>query len=647
MPSQTALCPSCGAPVEFRAGASVLLVCPYCHSTLLRSAEKIENLGKMAELIEDFSPLQIGSEGHYRGRHFTLIGRTQMRYASGVWNEWYLLFDDQKDGWLSDANGDYTLSFAESAAENLPPFSQLRPGDSVNLAGQAFSISNLEEATCVAGEGELPFEVGAGFPAPVVDARFGSLFATLDYSETPPLVFIGESVERDSLKLTNLRQNVPVSGKMEQGLSALDCPSCGGPISLSNNAIQRVACPSCGSLLDADDRRLILVEKAHAALNIEPALALGSKGRLSNVEYEIIGFMRRKTKIDGISYSWDEYLLFDPRGEFRWLTCSEGHWSFIRVLKNPPILRREEAAFQNTTPMTITYEGEVYRHFQHCSAVVSYVLGQFNWRVCIGESANLQDYVAPPKMLSREATDKEIIWSVGDYLPAETITAAFKPKKPLAKPQGVYANQPNPLQERYRNTLRTFLKMAAGGLVLQILLMLFSLGGTLDDEVFVYGGSTKSHESKPFQFSGGNKALRISNQATFENAWLELDMTLLNETTGESWNVPREISYYAGVDGGESWSEGSKTDEIVFTDLPAGTYRLSLEGEVAPELNGMATARMNIRRGGAQWGNFFLLLIFLAAFPLWAYLRQRSFETKRWMESDHPPKTSSDDDDDD
>ncbi len=631
--------------MEFHAGASVLLICPYCRSTLLRSAEKIENLGKMAELIEDFSPIQLGTEGHYRNRHFTVIGRTQMRYTSGVWNEWYCLFDDQKEGWLSDANGDYTLSFAEASTDPLPPFEQLRPGEMLNLGGQAFAVSNLERATCVAGEGELPFKVGAGFEAPVVDARFGSIFATLDYSESPPLVFIGESIEREKLKLANLRQNIPGAGPIEKGLSALDCPTCGSPIQISSNAIQRVACPSCASLLDASDRRLKLIEKAHSPLNITPALELGKKGKLDGVEYEIIGFMRRKTKIDGIPYYWDEYLLFDPRGEFRWLTCSEGHWNFVRVLKNPPILRREEATFQSTTPMTITFEGKRYKHFQHCTAQVTYVLGQFNWQVCVGESADLQDYVDPPKMLSREATDKEIVWSLGDYIDAEKIVAAFPPPKPLPKTTGVYANQPNPLDEAHRKTWAFFLKMAAVGLGMHILLLLFSLAGTLDDEVFVYGASGKIHESKPFQLDGGSRALRIDQQATFENAWMEMDMTLVNETTGESWNAQREISYYHGVDGGESWSEGSQSDEIVFTDLPAGTYHLAIEGEPAPELSGAATARMTIRHGGARWSNFFLLLVFLAAFPIGTFLRHRGFETKRWMQSDHPPITSNDDDD--
>ena len=82
-------CPSCGAPVRFRGAASIVAICEFCRSTLVRQGAALENIGKMAEVIEDASPLQLGTEGRYKGVHFALIGRIQYRYASGSWNEWY------------------------------------------------------------------------------------------------------------------------------------------------------------------------------------------------------------------------------------------------------------------------------------------------------------------------------------------------------------------------------------------------------------------------------------------------------------------------------------------------------------------------------------------------------------------------------
>jgi hypothetical protein len=72
------------------------------------------------------------------------------------------------------------------------------PNDELKLAGRDFTVTNLEEALCIAGEGELPFAFGAGYPAQLVDLRTTgegkAAFASIDYSETPPLVFVGESL---------------------------------------------------------------------------------------------------------------------------------------------------------------------------------------------------------------------------------------------------------------------------------------------------------------------------------------------------------------------------------------------------------------------------------------------------------------------
>ena len=84
-----ATCPSCGAPAAFRSALSIYVVCEFCRSTLLRSGEDLQNLGRMADLLEDSSRLQIGSEGTFGGRHFVIVGRIQMKYDAGFWNEWY------------------------------------------------------------------------------------------------------------------------------------------------------------------------------------------------------------------------------------------------------------------------------------------------------------------------------------------------------------------------------------------------------------------------------------------------------------------------------------------------------------------------------------------------------------------------------
>ena len=70
-------CPGCGAPVEFRSAQSTHAVCPYCQSTVVRAGETLARTGKMAELFDDFSPLQLFAAGRIDNQPFTLVGRLQ------------------------------------------------------------------------------------------------------------------------------------------------------------------------------------------------------------------------------------------------------------------------------------------------------------------------------------------------------------------------------------------------------------------------------------------------------------------------------------------------------------------------------------------------------------------------------------------
>ena len=57
MSALVANCPSCGAPVEFKSGQSIVVICGYCRSAVARTDRELKDLGKVAELIETGSPL--------------------------------------------------------------------------------------------------------------------------------------------------------------------------------------------------------------------------------------------------------------------------------------------------------------------------------------------------------------------------------------------------------------------------------------------------------------------------------------------------------------------------------------------------------------------------------------------------------------
>jgi hypothetical protein len=644
MTTTTASCPSCGASVPFKSAASIFAVCEYCRSTLIRRGPDIENLGRMAELLEDASPIQLGTEGRYRGVQFAVIGRIQLRYGQGVWSEWHLLFDDRRTGWLSDASGEYVLSFLRWVSEPLPAFGELKIQQWVHLDGRPYSVTNLESATCVSGAGELPFRIGPGYDASVADLRAGTIFATIDYSDVadgkPPLVFIGEAVSPKTLALTNLRQAQPAPSRKVEA-RALRCLSCGAPLSLHSSAIETVACGSCSAILDVADEGLKILSKSQGALKEKPALPLGSKGRLSGTDFEIIGYLRRHTKVEGISYAWREYLLHNAATGFRWLTEYNGHWNFVETVS-------DMAGSTGSTGSAVRHRGRVFEHFQSATAEVDYVLGEFYWRVRQGETAKVADYISPPFALSRELTSSEVTWSLGNYLEPGEVKAAFKPPAALPSRIGIGANQPSPWEERHRKVCRAFWRLALAAIVLQLGTWLFSSNKTLLTQHFTFTrvNAEETLTTEPFKVSGKASNLYVRNRTNLNNSWVGLDLSLVERDTGESYEAAREISYYEGYDEGEKWTEGSRDDEVVFKGVPQGTYYLAIDAELPMDRPTEVSDLVEVVSGAPVWSNLALVLIFLVLFPVFTRWRWASFEMRRWADSDHPRALSSSDDDD-
>ena len=202
----TESCPSCGAPLETKTRAALLMICAFCDSTILRQAQSLELVGKMAQLAEDGSPIQLGTVGRHAGDQFEVVGRIQLTFAQGYWNEWYLAYADGKTGWLGQGQGQYVIT-AQVPGLHPPRWQELMVGKVISLGAERLQVVEVTKATCVSGAGELPFKVGVGYEAPVADlAGRGRRFGTLDYSEDPPLVFLGERLEFDDLELGQLRE---------------------------------------------------------------------------------------------------------------------------------------------------------------------------------------------------------------------------------------------------------------------------------------------------------------------------------------------------------------------------------------------------------------------------------------------------------
>ena len=648
-------CPACGAPVEFKSGQSIVVICNYCRSAVARTDRDLRDLGKVAEIVETGSPLDIGIRGKWRDIPFELTGRAQLGHEmGGQWDEWYATFSNGWLGWLAEAQGRFYLTFQRPVPENvqLPSFDQLQLGQSVSgLPWPApLMVAETGRAKALGAKGEIPYLLTPGetyFYADLSGAN-GS-FGTLDYNETPPLVFLGQQVTLAEIGITSTR--TPEREQRQVDAAHLGCPNCGGALELrAPDKTERVTCPNCNSLLDVNQGQLSFL-KALEQPTFQPVIPIGATGDLPEGKMTVIGAMSRSVTIEGTQYFWAEYLLYNPQIGFRWLVHSDEHWNYVQAV--PPGEVFEVAS-------SVRFRGKSYKIFQDAPARVECVLGEFYWKVEAGEGVRGVDYVSPPYILSKEVTTAyvpdstnpektratgEINWSLGTYVTPTQIEKSFGVSG-LTRPSGVAPNQPYLHKWIYKYWII---------LILAALLVSFAVFITSGSSREVFSQSvtlqplpnadgTQVFFSEPFEMAG-RRNIRIIGESPVQNTWVYLEADLINEETGVVQSVPIEISYYQGVEDGESWTEGAQRDSIDTSALPGGKYVLRLEGQWE-KWQLPATVSVRIVQNVSNGFNLLLLLIGLSIVPIIMGIYHISFERRRWSESMFSGGDSSDDDDD-
>lgn len=701
-------CPSCGAPLSFRPGTMVA-VCGSCKTLSARTDRDPEKIGIAADLVDTHSPVSVQATGIHAGRDFTVAGRVQMVHPlGGLWNEWYLAFDDGRWGWLAEAQGRFYLTFQHDLSSGAPPFEALGAGAVVNLGDQGqWVVAEASQGTFHGAEGELPWrpELGASYRFADLSGAHGA-FATLDYGDAVPAFYLGREINLDELRLKNVRQASP-----KVKVLGLNCPNCGAPLPLrAPDATLRVVCTSCGGMLDAEGGKLRYL-KSLKQPQVKFHIELGAEGVIRTVPMVCIGRMQRSCKVEGVVYPWREYLLMDRKGGFRWLVESDGHWNLAETVPagevetgsvNVAALRMiersagPEAAARMREAMEaggahspfVRFKGGSYRRFQDVEARVDAVFGEFTWKVQQGEKAQVTEFVQAPYSLARETqfhpgAGQEVTWSLSTYLEPAEVASGFNLKKTLPAPSGICPNMPNP-HKRALSQMATWMALALGVLLAVVMVLsfthrerlVFSRTYNLAQELAALkaqraaartaaatgfgaepapapGVPAPPVESEtvifagPFEIADRGKNLAVTLSSGVDNGWLGVEGALVSEQTGAVELFEIQSSYYHGVDDGESWSEGARKDTVYLSSMPPGSYMLRL----SPAWEGAAPPvrefTVELRSGVMRWLYVWLAFFGIVIPPLLKLFQSMSFEGRRWAESMYSGTGESSDSDSD
>jgi len=420
-------CPGCGAPVEFRSAQSTHAVCGFCKSTVVRSGDKLARLGKMAELFDDHSPLQLMASGTWNKKSFTLIGRLQYKYGEGTWTEWYAILPDGSNAFLSEDNGAYVFSVPQAIQRSMPDASAFRVGGTTALNGKSFSVASNNMVSLLSAQGELPHLPALGTPFAMVELRSADgEVLSIDYGSQPPQLAVGRSVQLEDLKLSGLKDE---SAKDEKGRQ-FACPNCGAQIEVTLAQSKSITCRSCSSLIDLSQG--IGGELKHAIQDepVQPLIPLGTIGQLQGAQWQVVGFQHRMgtdPSDPDEHFGWDEYLLYNQKRGFIFLVDSVDGWSVVKPTTGAPVMAE--------SGQSATYLGTKYQLKETYTAETNYVAGEFYWQVTRGQKTSNRDFTGGNNLLSLEQTPNEVTWSSGSKIASEEVAKAFKldDKKDLLK----------------------------------------------------------------------------------------------------------------------------------------------------------------------------------------------------------------------
>lgn len=408
-----------------------------------------------------------------------------------------------------------------------------------------------------------------------------------------------------------------------------DCPACGGAIKLNavGHSVSAV-CLHCGSLVDTTNKNLRLLQRAQEKLR-PCVLPLGARGTLAGKKWQVIGWIEKQ---DTAHLSkWDEFLLFNPYYGFRFLVHADGHWSLLSVIKQdmatPAGLR------------SLEFERRRYVLFQDGNTIVTYAAGEFYWRVKRGEKSSVQDFIAPPFLLSIERREDEINIAQGEYLEPKMVAAAFGLGDRLPERRGVAPNQPSPYAASLRAIIKPSLYFIGAAVIVQVGALILAENRMLVEKQIVTRPTDrdKTVVIPALQLSNQLADVVVETRSALDNQWMEVDFQLVNEKTNQNYVFRNAMEYYSGYAGG-AWSEGSKHTDTVLPMVPGGQYTLIADVDSSPLTPDQGIAwTMRVRRDVALWANFWTALSLWALAPLYLTIRYFGFEKKRWSQSDYAP----------
>lgn len=644
-------CLSCGGEIEIKNRFTHLAVCDYCGSAIVTDEKAARIAGKMSVLALTDGPLYTTGQGSVKGKRFTVQGRVRYAYSDGCWDEWFLLYEDGSQGWISEDSGNMILEHLSSIKNPGFSFDQLDPGKNIKMQDKSYQVKEKNTAECESAEGQLPFPVVPGEKVPYVDLQEseGGL-GSIEFDEDGIKVFLGEAISPSDIKMemsaeeagisrAGLNANREADSEHQERVARSDkrqvnivCHMCGGNMGVPKEGADSITCNYCGNKLDLNLKNVVCptcqatvpLQNAQGAKSVvchncgshidtrkdglpellstiskkkrpNAPLKLGAKGKLKDPksgeerQWEIVGHLRYTEKWDKV-YNSDEFLLYNKEAGYTWLIWEEDESRFYtchqldkfpkdfdpRKVEDPEDLDESERQrfkfLDKTWTVSELCEG---------ASKITWVEGEMPWVSSIGQSRSYVDSTSGNELLTAEYTDSEIEWFLSRPIDAAQVLSQFGDKKTAEEMANKIKKEQKNSKSSGKNYIPRILFLTACVFGLLSFISLFNDGEKVDtiklNGISYLNQSGVQTESVNLE---ADKIYLLKFQSSLDNSWLSLDVEMFNaDDHKQVYGFQPNLSYYHGWEGGESWSEGSREEDVVFkTEKQPGSYYFKVYG---------------------------------------------------------------------
>lgn len=342
-------------------------------------------------------------------------------------------------------------------------------------------------------------------------------------------------------------------------MTVVTCPECSHTTEIINEInFKTFGCVKCGHVFTFQNNKSENYSYS-SYKNTQNMLSIGLKGTFDNELFEVVAVIVKN--LGWYTFS-REYTLQSTSGNFLYLSECNGHWIKLKEITDVDSIQFNK--------LNIVHNDIPYKKYDTSTTDIVYLAGFYDFEIKTSK-VKASEYICPPYMLASDDFGGEHFYK-GEHITKKEIEKIFNISN-LSSKSGVGIVQPFYID--FADTAKIFIGTIIIMLFIFILWSQSSSQTVLSTSINVNDYKSKEYVSPSFEFTGGASPLKIEIGAPVDNSWAYTGVSLVNEITNEEQFAEKDIEYYHGNSGGESWTEGSTNESFSICGVEPGKYHLA------------------------------------------------------------------------